>query len=71
MEGNLERALSEEQRPGAERKLTGKEEALLVATACASPPAGRAREQFGVERICQNSVGELIWFVLIPPSPGL
>src|ERR1700688_3220715 len=29
--------------PGAERKLTGKEEALLVATACASPPKGRAR----------------------------
>src|SRR5437879_7647674 len=43
VEGNLERALSEEQRPGAERKLTGKEEALLVATACASPPQGRAR----------------------------
>src|SRR5215204_5384795 len=43
VEGNLERALSEEQRPGAQRKLTGKEEALLVATACASPPAGRAR----------------------------
>src|SRR6266567_827950 len=43
VEGNLERALSEEQRPGAERKLTGKEEALLVATACANPPEGRAR----------------------------
>ena len=43
VEGNLERALSEEQRPGAERKLTGKEEALLVATACAAPPKGRAR----------------------------
>ena len=43
VEGNLERALSEEPRPGAERKLTGKEEALLVATACASPPKGRAR----------------------------
>src|SRR5438552_11206466 len=43
VEGNLQRALSEEQRPGAERKLTGKEEALLVATACASPPEGRAR----------------------------
>jgi len=38
VEGNLERALSEEPRSGAERKLTGKEEALLVATACASPP---------------------------------
>jgi transposase len=43
VEGNLERALSEDPRPGAERKLTGKEEALLVATACANPPAGRAR----------------------------
>src|ERR1700759_3981347 len=40
--GNLEAALSEEPRPGAERKLTGKEEALLVATACAKPPGGRA-----------------------------
>ena len=43
VEGNLERALSEDPRPGAERKLTGKEEALLVATACAKPPEGRAR----------------------------
>ena len=43
VEGNLERALSEEPRPGAERKLTGREEALLVATACAHPPEGRAR----------------------------
>ncbi len=43
VEGNLERALSEGPRPGAERKLTGKEEALLVATVCSNPPAGRAR----------------------------
>jgi transposase len=43
VEGNLERALSEDPRLGAERKLAGKEEALLVATACASPPEGRAR----------------------------
>src|SRR5246127_3141389 len=41
--GNLEAALREEPRPGARRKLSGKEEALLVATACSSPPAGRAR----------------------------
>jgi transposase len=40
---NLNAALSEEPRRGAERKLTGKEEALLVATACSKPPAGRAR----------------------------
>src|SRR5262249_36853419 len=41
--GNLEAALSEEPRPGARRKLSGKEEALLVATACSKPPAGRCR----------------------------
>ena len=35
--------MSEEPRPGASRKLSGKEEALLVATACSKPPAGRAR----------------------------
>src|ERR1700688_2864224 len=43
VEANLEGALSEEPRPGAERKLSGKEEALLVATACSKPPPGRAR----------------------------
>ena len=43
VEGNLELALSEEPRPGGGRKLTGKEEALLVATACTNPPQGRAR----------------------------
>ena len=43
VEANLEGALSEEPRPGAGRKLSGKEEALLVATACSKPPLGRAR----------------------------
>lgn len=43
VEGNLEHALEEDKRPGAKRKLSGKEEALLVATACATPPLGRAR----------------------------
>jgi transposase len=41
--GSLEAALSEEPRPGAARKLTGREEALLVATACSSPPEGCKR----------------------------
>ena len=41
--GNLEAALSEEPRPGADRKLSGKEEALLLATACSRPPQSRAR----------------------------
>jgi transposase len=43
VEGNLEAALSEEPRPGTGRKLSGSEEALLVATACSNPPEGRAR----------------------------
>ena len=42
VEGNLELALSETSRSGAERKLTGKEEALLIATACSQAPAGRS-----------------------------
>jgi len=43
VEANLEGALTEEPRPGVERKLSNKEEALLVATACSKPPPGRAR----------------------------
>ena len=43
VQGNLPAALHGEPRPGAGRKLSGKEEALLVATACAAPPEGRAR----------------------------
>ena len=36
VEGNLELALVEAPRPGAQRKLSGKEEALLIATACSA-----------------------------------
>jgi transposase len=43
VEGNLKFALNEEARPGAARKLTGKEEALLIANACTGPPEGRKR----------------------------
>ena len=43
VEGNLDQALHEEPRPGATRKLSAQAEALLVATACARPPEGRAR----------------------------
>ena len=43
VEGGLERALNDEPRPGAMRKLSSKEEALLIATACSTPPEGRAR----------------------------
>ena len=60
--GNLEAALSEEPRPGAARKLSGKEEALLVATACCKPPAGRARwtlELLAGEMVKLTEHGEL------------
>src|SRR5438309_2209571 len=43
VEEGLEQALSEEPRPGAERKLSMNEEAMLIATACTKAPAGRAR----------------------------
>lgn len=43
VEEGLEQALSEEPRPGADRKLSVTQEALLVATACAKPPAGCSR----------------------------
>lgn len=42
VEGGVEHALYYKQRPGAQRKLSGKEDALMVATACSAPPEGRA-----------------------------
>jgi len=41
VEGNLERALNEDPRPGREPKLDANQEAWLIATACSAPPAGR------------------------------
>ena len=43
VEEGLELALTEAPRPGGRRKLSGNEEALLVATACSNPPEGRSR----------------------------
>lgn len=43
VEEGLEAALNDKPRPGRERKLDGKQEALLVALACAPPPEGRAK----------------------------
>ena len=43
VEEGLEAALSEKPRPGKAPKLSGKEEALLVALACSNPPEGRQR----------------------------
>jgi transposase len=41
VEGNLERALNEDPRPGRERKLNVKQEAFLIATACSAAPQGQ------------------------------
>ena len=41
VEANLDGALNEAARPGARRKLSDKDEALLIATACSTPPQGR------------------------------
>jgi len=43
VEGGVEHALTEQPRPGGRRKLSTNDEAMLVALACASPPAGRAK----------------------------
>jgi transposase len=40
VQGGLERALNEDPRPGQRRKLDGRAEAQLVATACSAAPAG-------------------------------
>lgn len=40
VEGGLERALNEDPRPGQKRKLDGRAEAQLVATACSNAPEG-------------------------------
>src|SRR3546814_12694314 len=56
VEGNLDKVLNEEPRPGASRTLPGKEEALLVATACSSPPEGRAPPDDRVAGRCAGAV---------------
>ena len=39
----MERALNEDQRPGQKRKLDGRAEATLIATACTEAPEGHER----------------------------
>jgi transposase len=43
VEGGLEKALNEDPRPGQRRKLNGREEAILIATACSEAPEGYDR----------------------------
>ncbi len=40
VEGGLEKALNEDPRPGQRRKLDGRGEAFLIATACSDAPEG-------------------------------
>lgn len=39
--GGVEHALNDQSRKGAPRKLSGRDEAMLVALACSAPPEGR------------------------------
>ena len=43
VEEGLEHALREQPRPGQRRKLSGKQEAHVIAVACSTPPEGRGR----------------------------
>jgi transposase len=43
VERGLEQALREQPRPGQGRKLSGKQEAHVIAVACSTPPEGHAR----------------------------
>lgn len=40
VEGGLDKALNEDPRPGQKRKLDGRGEAILIATACSEAPEG-------------------------------
>lgn len=58
VEEGLEAAINERPRPGAERKLSGKQEAFLVALACSQAPEGREHwtMQLLADRLVQLAV---------------
>jgi transposase len=60
--GGLDWALREAPRPGATRKLDGKQEAYLVALACSAPPAGREHwtMQLLADRLVELQVADAI-----------
>ena len=71
VEEGLEAALKDKPRPGQPRKLSGKQEAHLIAVACSDPPKGRARwtlrvlagkvvELGFVESICHETVRQIL-----------
>ena len=62
VDGGVDFALKERPRPGAKRKLDGNAEALLVATTCSDPPAGRTNwtMQLLADRLIELKVVESI-----------
>ncbi len=62
MEGGLEEALNERPRPGGKRKLTGKQEAYLLALASSDPPEGKKRwtMQLLADRLVELEVADSI-----------
>ena len=71
VEEGLEAALKDKARPGQPRKLSGKQEAHLIAVACSDPPKGRARWTLRVlagkvvelgfaESICHETVRQIL-----------
>ena len=65
VEGGLEVALNEKARPGAQRKLDGKQEAYLIATACSKTPDGH---QDWTLRMLADKVVEWGWVASISPE---
>jgi transposase len=62
VEGGVEWALTERQRPGGTPKLQGKDEAFLIATACSTPPSGRTHWtlQLLADRLVEVGVVETV-----------
>ena len=58
VEEGLERALTERPRPGQRRKLTGKQEAHVIALACSLAPEGRERWTL---RVLADTIVERGW----------
>jgi transposase len=63
----LEAALYERLRPGARRKLDGRQEAHLVALACGPPPAGRERWSLRLlaDRIVELGIIETVSYATV------
>ena len=65
VERGLEQALREQPRPGQRRKLSGKQEAHVIAVACTTPPEGHGR---WTRRLLAGKVVELGFAPSISPE---